>query len=106
MRHAHGVGRGSWGNYDVAKQRRRRRSKKRRRRRPGLILIAMMALLAAGFVTRRVLVPRAMHFLTHRSAASAKRSAFAHGQPANAPGEMLTNSERRALDRVVRERSK
>jgi len=66
----------------------------------------MLALLAAGFLTRRVLVPRAMHFLTHRPATPAKRPALAHAQPANAPGEVLTDSERRALDRVVRERSK
>jgi hypothetical protein len=66
----------------------------------------MLALLAAGFVTRRVLVPRAMYFLTHRTASPVKRPALAHDQPAHAPGEVLTNSERRALDRIVRERSR
>lgn len=85
-------------------KRRRRRGK--RHKRPSLILIAVLVLLAAGFVTRRVLAPRAMHFLTHRDAPPAPPAAAGrqHLLPP-APSEALTDSERRALDQIVRERS-
>ena len=89
---------------------RRRRSRGKRKQRPSLILIVALAVLAAGFITRRVLAPRAMHFLTHRSATPASEPAMAGGVRAAQPevdgtGENLTNSDRRALDQVVRQRS-
>ncbi len=93
----------------MAKRRRRRRSRVKRKR-PSLILIAALLVLAAGFLTRRVLAPRAMYFLTHRSAALPPAPSMA-GEPRPAQpvtdgtGENLTNSDRRALDQVVRERS-
>ncbi len=87
-------------------KRRQRRSK--RRKRPNLFLIAVLALLAAGFLTRRMLAPRALHFLTHRSASpSSEHKLLGQGPPARqAPGEALTESERRTLDQIVRERSR
>jgi len=89
---------------------RRRRSRGKRKQRPSLILIVALAVLAAGFITRRVLAPRAMHFLTHRSPTPASDPAMAGGVRAAQPevdgtGENLTNSDRRALDQVVRQRS-
>jgi len=92
----------------MAKRRRRRPRSKRKR--PSLILIVALAVLAAGFITRRVLAPRAMHFLTHRSAGPPSEPATAGapmaGQSAeNGAGETLTNSDRRALDQMVRQRS-
>ena len=92
----------------MAKRRRRRRSRGKRKR-PSLILIVALLVLTAGFLTRRVLAPRAMHFLTHRSAALAPEPSVA-GEPQPEPatdgaGENLTNSDRRALGQVVRERS-
>lgn len=81
----------------------RRRGK---RRRPSLFLIAALVVLAAGFITRRVLAPRAMHFLTHRSAPAPEHTVAGRLPPA-APdaGENLTDADRRALDQVVRQRS-
>jgi hypothetical protein len=75
-------------------KRRRRRSRSKRKR-PSLILIVALAVLAAGFITRRVLAPRAMHFLTHRSAAPLSEPATAGapvpGVPQDGAGENLTN---------------
>ena len=90
----------------MAKRRRRRRSSSKRIR-PSLILIVALAVLVAGFLTRRVLAPRAMYFLTHRSAASPPRVA---GEPVSArprvdgTGENLTDSDRHTLDQVIREK--
>jgi hypothetical protein len=90
----------------MAKQRRRRRDK---RKRPSLILIMALIVLAAGFLTRRILAPRAMHFLTHRSASPPERTPHTLvGQPQPAAGgadENLTASDRRALDELLRQRS-
>lgn len=98
---------------------RRRRRSRAKRKRPSLILIAALLVLAAGFITRRMLAPRAMHFLTHRSATLPPEPAIAGhpesgqsaqplqpAQPLNdGTGERLTDSDRRALDQVVRQRS-
>jgi hypothetical protein len=101
---------------------RRRRRSRAKRKRPSLILIAALLVLAAGFITRRMLAPRAMHFLTHRSATLPPGLAIAghpeSGQPSQSAeplqpaqplndgtGERLTDSDRRALDQVVRQRS-
>jgi len=92
---------------------RRRRRSRAKRKRPSLILIVALLVLAAGFITRRVLAPRAMHFLTHRSATSPSGPAMAGEprpsqalQPLNdGTGERLTDSDRRALDQLVRQRS-
>ena len=88
---------------------RRRRRSRGKRKRPSLILIVALLVLAAGFITRRVLAPRAMHFLTHRSATLPAGSPMAGElQPAqpssDGSGENLTGSDRRALDRLVRQR--
>src|SRR5215469_9278832 len=72
----------------MAKQRRRR--SRARRKRPTLVLIILLLVVVAGFVTRRVLAPPAMHFLTHRSAPPApalagepQRANPAHGTDGN-----------------------
>lgn len=86
---------------------RRRRRSRGKRKRLSLILIVALLVLAAGFITRRVLAPRAMHFLTHRSPAPPSQPSMA-GEPqqaASGTGENLTDSDRRALDQVVRQRS-
>jgi hypothetical protein len=97
----------------MAKRRRRARSRGKRKR-PSLILIVALLVLAAGFLTRRVLAPRAMHFLTHRSPLPPPPAPSMAGEPrpvqpaqpaSDGMGENLTNSDRRALDQVVRERS-
>jgi uncharacterized membrane protein len=87
-------------------QRRQRRGK--RRRRPKLFLLAMLALLAAGFFTRRVLAPRAFQLLTRRSPspASAHPAVGQIGPVQQSPGETLSESERRALERVLREHNR
>jgi len=86
----------------MAKLRRRRGNRKR----PSLILIVALIVLASGFLTRRILAPRAMHFLTHRSGPPPQHTVVGQPQPAAVGAdENLTGSDRHALDQVVRQRS-
>jgi hypothetical protein len=90
---------------------RRRRHSRAKRKRPSLILIVALLVLAAGFITRRLLAPRAIHFLTHRSATPLPGPAIAaEPQPGNSSNgdgtsERLTDSDRRTLDQLVRQRN-
>ena len=89
---------------------RRRRQSRAKRKRPSLILIVALLVLAAGFITRRVLAPRAMHFLTHRSATLRRTGRWPAimtraSRTDDGTSERLTDSDRRALDQLVRQRS-
>jgi hypothetical protein len=86
---------------------RRRRRARTRRKRPGAILIIVLLVLAAGFMTRRLLLPGAMHFLTHRSPDAPLHAGVATGPDpdVNGSGENLSDSDRQALDRLLRQRT-
>jgi hypothetical protein len=84
----------------------KRRRLRGKRKRPSLILIVALIVLASGFLTRRILAPRAMHFLTHRSGPPPQHTVVGQPQPAAVGAdENLTGSDRHALDQVVRQRS-
>ncbi len=122
-----------------------RRKRKSRARRAPLWMLLALALLIAGFLTRRMLVPRALHYLGYRppgeasGAASSLPAPAAESsialKPADAPvpavsrpgaaagnaarvedaparqpaartSERITESDRRALEAVLRGKSK
>ena len=117
-----------------------RRKRKRRARRAPLLMLLAIALVIAGFLTRRMLLPRALHYLRYRppnrasGAASSVPAPAAESsialKPADAPmpavlhpgaagaenaparqagartSERITESDRRALDAVLRGKSK
>ena len=95
-----------------ARRRRRHRGGKRSRTRR-LLLIAVLGLIVAGFLTRRMLVPRALYFLTHRPAS---RATVRDNDPqgANAPQpraadtglEDLSDSDRRHLNDLINRKLK
>jgi hypothetical protein len=104
--------------------------RRKKRRVPNLYLILAVALLIAGFVARRALMPRALHYLAYRpadspapvhapaavapsaapSAAPAEpQASAADSRPARhtAPAEEnLGPDDRRALDDVLRRKMK
>jgi len=87
---------------------RRRRGKRRRAR--NLLLIAALVLLIAGFLTRRLMVPRLIAYLNERGPASTSpagaQTQSASNQPvSNGSGEHLTDKDRKALDDVIRQKS-
>ena len=79
-------------------------------------MIVAIALLIAGFMARRLLMPGAARYLTHRAPAAAPQSdrsdsdRSGYNAPAahsgdNGSGEHLSDSDRRALDEVIRRKT-
>ncbi len=100
----------------MAKKRRRRGGGKRRGA-PRLLLLVLLGLVIAGFLTRRMLMPRALHFLTHRPAPTAVAPATGASDigaqgvaPRNQPGdpsdEKLTDSDRRQFNDLINNKVK
>jgi uncharacterized membrane protein len=80
----------------------RRRRRKKRAVKPRVLLVVGIALLIAGFLFRRMMIPSAMHYLTHRSP-DASSTAIA---PASGAGEHLTPQDKQQLDQVLKEKAK
>ena len=86
----------------MAKRRRRKRGKVR-----WLMLVAI-ALLIAGFMARRLMMPGAARELTHHSPDYSEPSPQNGDAPIardNPPREHLSDSDRRALDEVIRRKT-
>jgi len=95
----------------VAKAIRRRHRGGKRSRTRRLLLIAVLGLVVAGFLTRRMLVPRALYLLTHRPVPRATaRDNDPQGasapQAADTAGEELSDSDRRHLNDLINRKLK
>jgi hypothetical protein len=100
----------------VAKKRRRRGSSKRRGA-PRLLVLVLLGLVIAGFLTRRMLVPRALYFLTHRPAPGAvapetgtsengAQGVGTREQAGDPSDEKLTDSDRRQFKDLINSKVK
>jgi hypothetical protein len=77
----------------------RRPPKKKRMRRLGIFGLALLAMLILGFLTKRIMIPSAVHYIAYR----------APDQPqANPPdsSEQLTPADQRQLDAIIKRKSK
>jgi hypothetical protein len=97
----------------MAKRRRRKRGKVR------WLMIVAIALLIAGFMARRLLMPGAARYLSHRApdypAAPPQSDGRSDGTDSDNPseahahdngsGEHLNDRDRRALDEVIRRKT-
>ena len=92
---------------------RRRPRQLRRHRVRGFFLFLVLAILLAGFLTRRLMMPTATHYMTYRTQSEPQNSADQNqsapdtGQPSrpSVPAEHLTDSDRRALDEVIKHKT-
>jgi hypothetical protein len=82
--------------------------RRRKRRRPPVLLLLALALLIAGFLVRRALVPRMTHFLAYRAPENPAPQAESppSGSDSTASGERLTPSDRQQLEQVIKQKSK
>jgi hypothetical protein len=92
----------------MAKRRSRKRGKS------NWLIIVAVALLIAGFMARRLMMPSAARYLTHRApeypAAPRSDGAESDSAPAahtndNGSGEHLSDSDRHTLDEVIRRKT-
>lgn len=76
-------------------------AKKRKKRRGlGILLLIAIAVLIAGFVVRRTLMPKAIHYLAYRPP---DNPAIA---PAAMPSEDLSASDRKQLDDTLKRKAR
>jgi len=74
-------------------------------------LFVVLAVVVAGFLTRRMLLPRAHYLLTHRSPSRTTAhdngpSAASAPQSADTPIEELTDSDRRHLNDLINRKTR
>ena len=88
--------------------------KKPNRRQPGILLLVALAVLILGFLTRRIMLPSAVHYLAHRPADVSRRSGEVESPATNDdrsnPGanrdESLSNGDRRQLNEIIKHNGK
>jgi hypothetical protein len=86
--------------------------RKRKRGKAGWLMIVAIALIIAGFMARRLMMPPAVRYLAHHSEdypaappqADNDHAPAAHSND-NGTSEHLTDSDRRALDEVIRRKT-
>jgi hypothetical protein len=88
------------------------RRRKRKRARVNWLMVVAIALLIAGFLARRIMMPRAARYLTHYTQeypapppSDESNRDGAQAAPDNGSGEHLSDSDRRALDEVIRRKT-
>ena len=77
----------------------KRPAKKKRTRRLGVVGLALLAALILGFLTKRTLIPSAVHYIAYRPP----------DQPqANPPdaSEQLTPADQRQLDEIIKRKTR
>jgi hypothetical protein len=92
---------------------RKRPAKKNRMRRVGVVGLALLAALILGFLTKRVMIPSAVHYIAYRppdqppAMREASPPAASEGDnDARDSSENLTPRDRRELDAIIKRKSK
>ena len=77
----------------------RRPPKKKRMRRLGIFGLALLAMLILGFLTKRIMIPSAVHYIAYRAPDQRQTN------PPDA-SEQLTPADQRQLDAIIKRKSK
>ena len=88
--------------------------KKPNRRQPGILILVALMVLILGFLTRRIMLPSAVHYLAHRSADETRRareveSPVTSDDASNAGAkrdENLSTGDRRQLNEIIKQKAK
>ena len=89
--------------------------KKPRRRSPGILFLVALMVLILGFLTRRIMLPSAVHYLAHRPPDEPRRSGEVESPAAtndDAPNaganrdENLSTGDRRQLNEIIKQKTK
>jgi len=77
----------------------RRPPKKKRMRRLGIFGLWLLAMLILGFLTKRIMIPSAVHYIAYRAPDQAQAN-----PPASS--EQLTPADQRQLDEIIKRKAK
>ena len=88
--------------------------KKPGRRSPGILLLVALMVLILGFLTRRIMLPSAVHYLAHRPPDEPRRSGevespLTNDDASNAGAnrdENLSTGDRRQLNEIIKQKTK
>ena len=88
--------------------------KKPTRRRPGILLLVALMVLILGFLTRRIMLPSAVHYLAHRPPDEPRRSGEVETPATNDDAsntnanrdENLSTGDRRQLNEIIKRKAK
>jgi hypothetical protein len=84
----------------------KRPAKKKPKRRPlGFFFLVALMTLIMGFLTRRMMLPSAVHYLAHRPADESRRSSDLESRPTN-EDENLSTGDRRQLNEIIKQKAK
>ena len=84
----------------------KRPAKKKPKRRPlGFFFLVALITLIMGFLTRRMMLPSAVHYLAHRPADVSRRSGDVEN-PATNEDENLSTGDRRQLNEIIKHKTK
>jgi len=92
----------------------KRSAKKPKRRQPGIFILVALMVLILGFLTRRMMLPSAVHYLAHRPPDEPRRSGEVERPATNDDGynaganrdENLSTGDRRHLDEIIKQKTK
>jgi hypothetical protein len=86
----------------------KRPAKKKRMRRLGFVGLSLLAALILGFLTKRVMIPSAVHYIAYRPPdhPPANTPAASEGPGAGDDSENLTTGDRRQLDEIIKRKAK
>ena len=86
-----------------------KKTRRARSRRLGTVALIFLAMLVLGFITRRVMLPSAVHYLAHRPADNPAAntdggtvSNSGANQDGGADSEHLTTGDRHELDAIIK----
>ena len=88
--------------------------KKPRRRSPGILFLVALMVLILGFLTRRIMLPSAVHYLAHRPPDESRRSGEVESPVTNDDAsnaganqdENLSTGDRRQLNEIIKQKTK
>ena len=90
-----------------------KKTQRARSRRLGSLALLIIAVMILGFITRRVMLPSAVHYLAHRPADSPATttdggtvSDSGANQDGGADSEHLTTGDRQELDTIIKHKGK
>ena len=86
-----------------------KKTQRARSRRLGSLALVVLAVMILGFITRRVMLPSAVHYLAHRpadnSATNTDGGAVSNsGANQDGDSEHLTNGDRHELDTIIKQK--